>query len=299
MSDRPMTADLRSWLRIVALVALLLNDGRSVLLGDLTPGGSKNETRFAELSDGQQIVVKIQRSHGRLDVEERALIFLASSHVPAPTVVGAGLTEVGHRFLVITREQGARTNAPDGWGRLGRDLASLTEVSIDSCPLERVSLAAFIEDHQKRLSVVADVIDGSLVAEIAAAIERVEASDRAVLTHGDPGSGNYLDTGRTGIIIDWETAFVGPFGLDAGRAAFIALMDLGRSGRPAALWAALIDGYRNALDDPAELSDELLTAWTIVAGLQFIHGRFVQPLRTDRTPQTAADTLNQFLSGVR
>lgn len=157
----------------------------------------------------------------------------------------------------------------------------------------------YVEPSQKRLSTVDGLIEVSLSAEIAAAIERVEASDRVVLTHGDPGSGNYLDTGRTGIIIDWETASVGPFGLDAGRAAFIALMDLGHSGRPAALWAALVDGYRNALDDPAELSDELLTAWTIVAGLQFIHGRFIQPLRPDRTPETAADTLTQFLSRAR
>lgn len=87
-------------------------------------------------------------------------------------------------------------------------------------------------------------------------------------------------TGRTGIIIDWQTVSVGAFGLDAGRAAFIALMDLGHSGRPAELWASFIDGY-------------------IVAGLQFIHGRFIQPLRPDRTPEAAAAALTQFLCRTR
>lgn len=75
-------------------------------------------------------------------------------------------------------------------------------------------------------------------------------------------------------------------------------MDLGGTGRPGELHAAFVQGYRTALDDPAALDDGSLLAWTVLAGLQFVHGRFVQPLRPERTPQAAADVLARFLSSL-
>lgn len=98
------------------------------------------------------------------------------------------------------------------------------------------------------------------------------------------------------MILDWETASVSLFGLHAGRAAFIGLMDHGGTGCPAELYTAFVAGYRTALQDPAALDNDLLTAWVIVAGLQFIHGRLTQPLRPDRTPQVAANVLQTFLA---
>jgi hypothetical protein len=52
--------------------AVVLGDGPVVELGGPTVGGSKNETRFGQIGR-QRVVVKIQRAHGRLADEERAL----------------------------------------------------------------------------------------------------------------------------------------------------------------------------------------------------------------------------------
>lgn len=83
--------------------------------------------------------------------------------------------------------------------------------------------------------------------------------------------------------------------MDAGLAAFIALLDNGRTGRAAELHAAVVDGY---LDGVETLDDEGLAAWTVVAGLQFVQDRFVRPLRPDRTAQLAAEVLSSLLDRV-
>lgn len=110
-----------------------------------------------------------------------------------------------------------------------------------------MTATSFAAEHREWLGVISPVLDRALTGRIASAIERVESSWVLVVTHGDPGSGNYLDNGQTGVILDWETASVSPFGLDAGRAAFIGLLDLGGTGRPHELCAAVVDGYRRAL----------------------------------------------------
>lgn len=96
-------------------MSLTLPDGRTVILGERTAGGSKNETRFARLSDGQQVVVKVQAHYGQLDAEEATLRFLAPTRVRVPGVVGSGTTRDGRHFLIITREDGVRAKDPDGW----------------------------------------------------------------------------------------------------------------------------------------------------------------------------------------
>lgn len=275
---------------------LTLDDGREVVLGSRTAGGSKNETRYGQLGDGRDVVVKIETAHGRLSVERAALAFAQQHGVPVPRLVADGTTAEGQLFLVLSREDGIRAKTPGGWHRLGRDLASLTGVPIDDCPLRRVSPREFADDHRKRLSVVEPMLDGSVVKQIGAAVERIGDVKWQTLTHGDPGSGNYLDSGGVGVILDWEDATVAPFGIDVGRAAFIAVMDLGHTGRPTDLHDAVVQGYRDALPDAAGLSTDILSAATIVAGLQFIHGRFVRPLRAERTPQAAAAALDCFLA---
>jgi hypothetical protein len=92
---------------------------------------------------------------------------------------------------------------------------------------------------------------------------------------------------------------VAPFGLDLGRAAFIGLLDLRRSGIPDELVAALIRGSADRSPLAAQMNAELLRAWITLGGLQFIHGRHTQPLLPERTPQVAAHVLETYLATVR
>jgi len=276
--------------------SLALTSGLVVLLGGRTPGGSKNETRFGQLETGQQVVVKVQAHHGRLDLENQALSFLAGTSVPTPRVVEFGTSLDGQPVLIITRHHGVRATGPAGWQRFGRALAGLSSVSVEGWPLTVVTTDEFVADHRGRLKQLATVIDQTLVDHIDDALRAIEMTPVPLrLAHGDAGSGNYLDDGMNGTILDWETASVSPFGVDVGRGAFIALMDLGRIGHPIAQHDAFIVGYRNALPDSSALDDKTLNAWTIVAALQFIHGRHIQPLRADRTPQAAVQTLTDYL----
>lgn len=216
-----------------------------------------------------------------------------------PRVVASGDTTLGQRFLVVSRERGVRTITPEGWSRFGRDLAALLEVPVSDCPFPTVSTAQFVVDHRDRLGLVGPLLTDGLADEIDRAIRQVAGVDRAVVTHGDPGSGNYLDdeTGH-GTLLDWETASVSPLGLDLGRAAFIGLMDHGHSGIPEQLVGGLVSGYF-AEPRTAPLDRELVRAWIIIGGLQFIHGRHVQLLRPDRTPQVAARALETYIASVR
>ncbi|AYG03318.1 aminoglycoside phosphotransferase family protein [Gryllotalpicola protaetiae] len=277
---------------------LELPAGRIVELGERTRGGSKNETRYA-LIGALPVVVKLQRSHGRLADEARALEFLADAEVRVPRVIASGTTPDGLPFLVISREEGADTRTPGGWARFGRDLARLADISIDGCPFPVVPAAQFTADHRARLDLVRPLLATALASEIDAAIALISATDRLLVTHGDPGTGNYLDSGRDdvpGVLLDWETASVSPFGLDLGRSAFIALLDLRGTGIPDLLAAAVIRGYleRSTLAD--ELSEPVLRAWITIAGLQFIHGRHTQPLMPERTAEAAARVLADFVA---
>jgi aminoglycoside phosphotransferase len=295
---------------VTALLALLhlvcrsvdtvaLDDGRCVELGELTCNGSKNETRFGRIGR-LRVVVKIQGAHGRLMDEERALRFLAAHGVRVPRVVGAGVTPEGRRFLAISREEGVRPITPAGWVRCGRDLAALLDVPASGCPLPCVTTAEFVADHHQRLDLVRPLMTDDLAGQIAHAVTLISGVDRLVVTHGDPGSGNYLDNeAGYGVLLDWETASVSPFGVDLGRAAFIGLLDLGRSGIPDQLVAALIHGYSKASPGDTHMSTELLRAWITIGGLQFIHGRQTQPLLPERTPQVAARVLEIYLASSR
>ncbi|GAA4179994.1 aminoglycoside phosphotransferase family protein [Gryllotalpicola koreensis] len=280
---------------------LSLEDGRALELGERTKGGTKNETRYGTIGT-DPVVVKIQRAHGRLRDEEAALAFLTAAGVRVPRVVAAGTTPTGEPFLVITRESGTRTNTPEGWWRFGRDLACLLDVSTDTCPFPRITATEFTADHRERLDLVRPLLAPSLAAEIDEAIAVISGTDHLVVTHGDPGSGNYLDSGNDdepGVLLDWETASVSPQGIDLGRAVFIGLMDLGRSGIPDQLTAALVRGYTARAAVAARLDSAHLRAWTTIAGLQFIHGRFTQPLVPERTPKVAARVLETYLANAR
>lgn len=279
------------------MAAIALGDGRLVELGDLARGGSKNETRFGWVGQ-RRVVVKIEGEHGRLADEERALRFLAAHGVPVPNVIGSGTRE-GRRLLVISYEAGVAPVTPEGWARCGRDFAALVDIPIAGCPFPRTTTADFVADHRTRLQLVEPLLRADLVDEISGAIARIAGGDRLVVTHGDPGGGNYLESQTgVGVLLDWETASVSPFGLDLGRAAFIALMDLWSSGIPDQLASAFVHGYTGRPPQTERVSGDLLRAWIIVGGLQFIHGRHTAPLTPDRTPQVAAQVLKNYLATV-
>lgn len=279
--------------------AIALGDGRLVELGEPTVGGSKNETRFGRIGQ-QRVVVKIQREHGRLRDEEQALQFLAQHGVCVPHVVGSGVAGDGRRYLVISREEGLSTVRPSGWARFGRDLAALLDISTADCSFPRVPTGKFVTDQREHLRLVQPLLEHDLVEAISHAITRISDGDRLVVTHGDPGSGNYLDNpAGDGLLLDWETASISPFGLDLGRAAFIGLMDLWQSGIPDQLVAAFIGGYTSRSLLAAQMSADLLRAWIVVGGLQFIHGRYTEPLMPERTPQVAAHVLETYLASAR
>lgn len=282
--------------RVSTRLSLRLPDGRSVQLGDRTPGGSKNQTRYGTLPGGDQVVVKLQQAHGQLAVEEVALRYARQHGVQVPRVIGSGTAADGTFFLVLSREAGVRTKEPAGWYRLGGDLAALASVPVQACTLPCITPQAFVADHLERLRVVEPLLSATMDQSIRKAIGHFNNQSNLVLTHGDPGSGNYLDNEDGGVILDWETAVIAPFGLDPGRAAFIALLDNGHTGIPEQLRSAVIRGYRDNLPTGWQLDQAALVAATTIAGLQFIHGRHTQPLRPDRTAQMAIDALDGYLS---
>lgn len=166
--------------------AIALGDRRRVELGERASGGSKNGTRFGQIGQ-QRVVVKIQGAHGRITEEERTLRFLATHGVRVPEVIDSGNTPKGDRFLVISREEGARTITPEGWSRFGRSLATLLDVPTSGCPFTQVTTPEFVADHQERLDLVRTLVTDDLAHEIENAIIQIAAVDRLVVTHGDPG----------------------------------------------------------------------------------------------------------------
>jgi aminoglycoside phosphotransferase len=219
-----------------------LGDRCVIELGELTGGGSKNHARFGRVGQ-ERVVVKIQGTYGRLREEEQALRFLAEHGVCVPRVIDSGITENGGWFLAISREAGAPSLTADGWARCGHDFAGLLDVPIQACPFPRVTTADCVVDHRERLDLVRFLLNDDVVHAISSAIGQIAGTSRLVVTHGDPGGGNYLDNpaGR-GVLLDWETASVSPLGLDLGRAAFIGLLDLWQTGIPEKLSSAFIHG---------------------------------------------------------
>lgn len=219
--------------RITNVISTLtLPGGQKVHLGDRTQGGSKNHTRYGTLDTGQPVVVKVQATHGQLRREEAALTFATDQGLPTPSVVGSSTTPDGDFFLVLTKEAGVRTNQPDGWQRMGHDYARLASGAITDCPLPTIRPEEFAADHADRLATIKPLLASQAHDEIREAIEHFATTRELVLTHGDPGSGNYLDHQSGGTILDWETASIAPYGIDVGRAAFIALLDLGHTSIP-------------------------------------------------------------------
>ncbi len=270
MSDGPRST--------IVLPREVVLDGTRVAIETATHDGVSHTGLFGKTHDGTPVFIKIETDSARLATEAAALKWAATHAIPVPAVIGFGVAKVdGARKVVLMTERvtnGVRPIDPAGWRRMGMALAKLADVPIDGCPLRSSSAAEFADEQRSKLDAVRHLLPGGLASDTEGAIERIRTPRfTPVFTHGDPGGGNFLCTEGGDVLLDWESAMVGPFGLDFGRACFIALLDIQGTGQGRLLAQAVRDGYLSSVRGQ-NLDDEDQRAWKSVAGLQFICGRW-------------------------
>jgi aminoglycoside phosphotransferase (APT) family kinase protein len=284
---------------------LRLDDGTTVTDLRRPPQGMRHRVLFGvEESSGREVAVKIELLSGALGPERRALEWLSANDGPAPRLLAAGTVaseeEHGAACLVSERVAGEAPTSPAGWERLGRALARLARLPWDGSGLEIHDHGAFLAGHERRMG----DLSRALGVDYGAGLPPVPASYPGaplVVTHGDPGPGNFLDDGAAGTLIDWEDAQVAPCGLDLGRAAFIALLGAGPEGYVAAEETAraraVIAGFREADAHEFPNLDEL-RFWLAVAGIQFAHRRLERAGEPGVAPwREAVEVLDRALGG--
>jgi aminoglycoside phosphotransferase (APT) family kinase protein len=247
--------------------------------------GSKHEVLFGILRDtGEEVVVKLEGVSGALARESAALEYLAARGGPVPELMAIGLTDVaGERVpcLVLGRQEGAAPTSKDGWQRMGRALGRLAEPVSDIEQLPVLDRARFGDEHAQRVRELGDCLTAIVTAVPdwpSLACAEIPAPGPLVLTHGDPGPGNFLDDGRRGWLIDWEDAHVAPRGVDLARVAFIAWLGSGSAGFVGrdhdARARAAVAGYLQTVPGGWQPSVEETRWWFAAAGVQFIHHRW-------------------------
>lgn len=265
---------------------LELDGGSVVRLSGEPAQGTRHRVLLGMLQDREQpVVVKVERVSGALRRECAALDWLGSiSSGIAPRLIefGDGML-AGERVtcLVMERHAGSAPDTVAGWRRMGAALAQLAEVGYTEHVLPIKQPRAFVEDHVDRIEELGPQLE-PFVRSIRDWTELVHrpgpVSSPLVLTHGDPGPGNYLDTNPTGMLIDWEDAQVAPLGLDLARLMFIALLGSGPSGfvvrNQKERMRAAADGYLSRVRDSWAPTPGELRWWLSVAGIQFVHRRW-------------------------
>jgi aminoglycoside phosphotransferase len=264
---------------------IVLDDGLSVTIEGQPPQGSKHKVLFGVLTDtGEAVVVKLEGISGALAREGAALEYLAVRGGPVPELRAAGLADVsGERVacLVVQRQEGEAPTSRDGWRRMGRALGRVAAPVSDIKRLPVLDRERFGDQHAQRVRELGDCL-----LPIAAAVPdwpslasaHVPRPGPLVLTHGDPGPGNFLDDGRCGWLIDWEDAHVAPRGLDLARVVFIARLGSGSAGFVGrdhnARARAAVAGYLQTVPGGWQPSVEETRWWSAVAGVQFIYHRW-------------------------
>jgi aminoglycoside phosphotransferase len=261
-------------------MALRLTDGTTITGLSEPPQGLKHRIYFGvEEGSGREVAAKVELTAEALENERLALEWLTEQDAPAPRLRAAGRLDdsgehPGAACLVVDRVAGGHTSSLAGWGRLGRALARLTEVPWEGSGLAVLDHDAFRDLHQRRVADLSTALGRDVGASLPPLTDSYFESPM-VITHGDPGPGNFVDDGVAGTLVDWEDAVVAPRGLDLGRARFIALLGVGPEGWVAEELAgraeAVTAGFLAEVD-PAPDADEL--AWSLgVAGVQFAHWR--------------------------
>jgi aminoglycoside phosphotransferase len=264
---------------------LVLDSGLRVTLDGRPPQGSRHEVVFGVLVEsGEAVAVKLEGVVGALGREGCALEYLTARKGPVPQLKAAGMvTMSGRRIacLVVERKEGQAPVSRDGWRRMGRALGCLGEPVSGVTQLPALSLERFGAEHARRVRELGDRLE-SIAAEVpdwpSLASAAVPRPGPLVLTHGDPGPGNFLDDGREGWLIDWEDVHVAPRGLDLARAAFIAWLGSGSAGFVGhdhqARAQGVVTGYLQTVPDGWRPTVEETRWWLAVAGTQFIHHRW-------------------------
>lgn len=266
--------------------ALLVIDGTALVRLEGRPAqGTRHQVLFGSvLNTGEPVVVKLERVPDTLEVERRALAWLDGRSRQAPGLVTAGAALIDGESvacLVTERRTGDSPSTADGWRRMGRAVARLADLGYPQDGLTLADHRSFGEGHAERiddlgdrLALLADSVpDWALLTSA-----DVPGSTPLVLTHGDPGPGNFLDDGSDGTLIDWEEAHVAPLGLDLARLVVIALLGAGPAGYIArdhqARADAVVAGYLAELRTPWRPSAHESRWWIAVAGIQFAHRRW-------------------------
>jgi len=188
---------------------------------------------------------------------------------------------------------------------MGRAHASVAQPQDLPPGLPVLDLGVFGQMHARRIR---DLADG-LATRIATIPDweflsspQVPESPPLVITHGDPGPGNFVDNGLEGTIVDWEEAQIAPRGLDVARLVFIALLGSGPGGYVGrdhdGRARAAADGYFDVIHDDWQPSPAEWAWWITVAGIQFVHRRW-QLGGQPGSWQTAADVLQTTLTQDR
>jgi aminoglycoside phosphotransferase len=261
-------------------MALQLDDGTTIIDLSRPCQGTRHRVLFGvEASSGREVAVKIESLPGALEAERRALEWLGARGGPSPRLRSAGALisseDRGAACLVSDRVDGEAPRSLPGWDRLGRALARLSQFPWQGSDLDIQDHRAFLGVHERRVDDLGRAL-GSDFRDLFLPVPSSYPDSPLVVTHGDPGPGNFLDDGAAGTLIDWEDAQVAPRGLDVGRAAFIALVGSGPEGYAAidqrARARAVIAGLLAESADWTPDADEL-TWWLGVAGVQFAHRR--------------------------
>jgi aminoglycoside phosphotransferase (APT) family kinase protein len=264
---------------------LVIEDGPTVQLQDRRAQGTRHDVLFGVLSDtGEPVVVKLERIPGVLERERAALAWLGREHGPVPRVVAAGTVVLkGERVacLVTERCSGSQPTTTEGWWRMGRAHARLGDLQHPTSGLPILDPTTFGRQHAQRVSDL-----GNRLARLVGSIPdwkhlvspELPVSAPLVITHGDPGPGNYLDDDDQGTLIDWEQAHIAPRGLDLARLVFIALLGAGPIGYVArdhrSRAEGAVKGYLSATSDGWQPTREESRWWTTVAGIQFVYHRW-------------------------
>ena len=289
---------------------LPLADGSGVVITGRPAQGTRHDVLFGrDRSDGAEVVVKIERVAGALANEQVALQWLTGRSHLTPRLrrvsevpLADGRSPV---CLVMDRVSGVAPVQGAGWSRMGTALAQMNAIAWEGTCLPIHQPGAFAESHAGRVR----ELEGSLTSAIAQPedlsmiYDLPLGSTALVLTHGDPGPGNFLDDGGVGHLIDFESAQVAPLGLDLGRVMFIALLGSGPEGFPARDHARRARTAATAfLDQTADVwrpTRDQLRAWLTVAAIQFAHRRQQRAGQPGVQPATRAiATLADAVAGA-
>jgi hypothetical protein len=264
---------------------LRVEDGPIIEMLERPAQGTRHSVSFGRVVDtGELVAVKVELIPGALARERVALTLLGADESPVPRLLAAGAATIGSDrvdCLVIERRAGTPPTSIDGWRRMGRAYARLAGPRTVTGALPALDHATFGAQHAQRVMELGDRL--ASLAESTSdwtdlIANRVPGAPPLVITHGDPGPGNFLDDGQRGSIIDWEEARIAPRGLDLARLVLIARLGAGPHGYVARDHEerahAAVNGYLDALSDQWLPSQEESRWWTAVAGVQFIHRRW-------------------------